>query len=103
MAAGMCWWTVLIQETSDKRSPTGSVLGPILFLIFINDLDSGLTSSVFKFADDTKILGSVSTSDDKDTLQQDLQHVSSIRWAMPHNHHCTYLLTDEELNILCVP
>ena len=33
----------------------------------------------------------------------DVSYGSSIRGALPHNHHCTYLLTDDELNILCVP
>ena len=37
----------------------GSELGPILFLIYINDLEEGVTGNILKFADDTKLLRKV--------------------------------------------
>ena len=52
---------VVDREVSNWKSVLsgvlqGSVLGPILFLIYINELDDDITSKVLKFADDTKVL-----------------------------------------------
>ena len=42
--------------------PQGSVLGPLLFLIYINDLDNNITSNILKFTDDTKVFKRVSSN-----------------------------------------
>ena len=52
--------------------PQGSVLGPILFLIYINDLDDDITSKVLKFADDTKVFRKIKSDADRQHLQDDL-------------------------------
>ena len=39
--------------------PHGSVLGPLLFVLFINDLPNGITHATMLFADDLKLLGYV--------------------------------------------
>ena len=52
--------------------PQGSVLGPILFLIYINDLENEIGSNILKFADDTKMFRRVESQEDRHQLQSDL-------------------------------
>ena len=56
--------------------PQGSVIGPLLFLILIGDIDKEVSHSFLSsFADDTHIGLAISTPDDAKQLQQDLQVV----------------------------
>jgi len=50
--------------------PQGSVLGLILFIIYINDLEEGLSSKVLKFADDTKLANRVNLDGEIGDLQE---------------------------------
>jgi len=54
-------------------------LGPVLFLIFINDLDDGISNWILKFVDDTKMFGKINDSQDAENLQKDLDHL--IQWS----------------------
>ena len=57
----------------------GSVLGPILFLIYINDREDDISSKVLKFADDTKVFRKVTDDTDKQSLQDDLYKF--VKWS----------------------
>ena len=60
--------------------PQGSVLGPILFLIYIyiNYLEDDISSKVLKFADDTKVFRKVTNDTNKQSLQDDLDKL--VKW-----------------------
>ena len=66
-----------ISVTSDV--PQGRVLGPLLFLIYINDIVHNLNSKIKLFADDAVLYSEVSNVDDVSLFQQDLDTLS--RWA----------------------
>ena len=79
----------MASDWSTVRSgvPQGSVLGPVLFTIFINDIDENICSNIIKFADDTKVFTCVSDGKDVLALQDDLHTLCqwSNDWQMLFN------------------
>ena len=67
--------------------PQGSVLGPLLFSIFVNDLPTILHSDCLLFADDCKLFNPVVDDDSIDKLQNDLNTLQSwsLLWQLPFN------------------
>ena len=59
--------------------PQGSVLGPLLFIIYINDLDTNIVSKMSKFAEDTKLCYTARNMDDIMELQKDINKL--VEWA----------------------
>ena len=93
--------------------PQGSVLGPILFTIFINDLPISISSHVKIFADDTKLYN---TTENTTVLQDDLHKLYewSNKWLLPfnidkcsilhygkHNNMYNYCLNNYRINVDC--
>ena len=64
--------------------PQGTVIGPILFLIYINDISHGISSQMRLFADDSIIYRQISSADDHLKLQQDVTLLQewSTKWQM---------------------
>ena len=67
--------------------PQGSVLAPIMFMVYINDIVEGVNSYMNLFADDAKLLRRVKKREDGEMLQKDLDNILewSHKWEMEFN------------------
>lgn len=91
--------------------PQGSVLGPLLFLIFVNELPEWIATSMKMFADDTKIWTVIDKGEDSKILQEDLDKL--VRWSetwllkfnvekckvmhIGHSHPTKYVMTMDQV------
>ena len=83
--------------------PLGTVLGPFLFLAFINDLPSALDSQAKQFADDCLLFRQIESLHDSNKLQEDLRRLKTGVWladvlSPPEIHH--YLSDPQEMATL---
>ena len=59
--------------------PQGSIFGPLMFLLFVNDIPQITSSNIMLFADDTKLWRLIKSIDDVNILQEDLAKI--IEWC----------------------
>ena len=70
-----------------RNTSKGSVLAPLLFIVYINDLEENVGGLISKFADDTKIGGVSDSARDCQKIQQDIDRLETWaqKWQMAFN------------------
>src|SRR5664279_802390 len=83
-------WTSVISGV-----PQGTVLGPLLFLLYINDITDGIQSDIRLFADDCILYRVIKTISDTTKLQEDIDrlHLWSRIWQMNFNAKKCHVLS----------
>ncbi len=81
--------------TVDSGVPQGTVLGPLLFLCYINDIPNSVKSQIRLFADDCLLYRPINSFKDHDILQQDLDNLQKWAndWGMKFNAKKCFLLS----------
>ncbi len=70
---------IVIQDQNSSGFPQGSVLGPIIFVIYVNDINEVIDSYMNLFADDAKLMRRVENVNDSMVLQDDLIKIN--KWS----------------------
>ena len=98
---GGCGQQCLVHGFTSSRSPVasgvpyGSILGPMLFLVYVNDLPPVIQSHIALFADDSKCSSVTESLQDCESLQKDLDslHGWSDNWHLKFNNSKCEVLT----------
>ena len=76
---------VVLRWTSSNWQPVtscvshSSVLGPLMFPIYINNIDEGMEGQIIKFANNTKLYRAMRSEQDADALQKDIEKIE--QWS----------------------
>ena len=74
-SASVSKWKLVINDF-----PQGSILGPVLFNIFISNINHWLECTLSTFADETKLNDAVDTTEERDAIQRDLDRQKESPW-----------------------
>lgn len=90
------------EITPNSSVPQGSVLSPLLFALFMNDLPDSIKSEILMFADDVKIFRKIMNLNDARLLQNDINEIA--KWCMNNRlslntNKCYVMSTTRKLNI----
>ena len=97
---------VVDGESSEEAAvisgvPQGTVLGPLLFILYIDDISEGISSTIRLFADDALVYRKITSRTDTATLQKDLDKLVqwSSTWQMRFNPaRCSLLRVTRKRN-----
>ena len=91
--------TVIVEGKQSENLPVtsgvpqGSILGALIFILYVNDISDGCSSTVSSFEDDVKIFRKIKSTSDSDVLQNDLNFLKiwAKRWKMYFNVKKSYV------------